>query len=507
MAPATGPVIAGGCCAMRPSVALALLCCGLMPIRPALAQVSSLYLVQDSGWMEPFYTDPNAPFRPLLNALVAASHADGEVVVAGFDQDGQVPGRRSPDVLYRGPDDPARVAAAIAALDLPRQPDGHLADADFDGALVRGIDTILDGHPGIVWLVTNNRNSPGNSQRVDDNTRAFAQALGSSPALPLVVSYPVRLPATGRLYSAQGLIVYGIAYGQTAAATLRRLTAGPGLRQLFRDPAVQLKPLDQAPLRFTPEATLTPGLVASRGSDGGLRIGGVPGGRASSVEIAGSLRSDYYPHVIDRARLSLRWDRLDQAPGAAALPLAAAAIAPAELRGLGPGQALHDVRIRLDIPRIDRAPGLAGWLQKDVVLHGTLAIGLSDLRLSLQDGFVAKMAQVAALDQLPGVFFDNKTVTAASALLPVTLVVHYSAVPLVLALCGLSALLLLLTALLVLARREREHLVPLDGQVRRVRLRSFETRRIVLPSGRAFVLRGRLVGRPGIVRRPDGDPS
>ena len=74
------------------------------------------------------------------------------------------------------------------ALDLPRQPDGHLADADFDGALTRGIDTILDGHPGIVWLVTNNRNSPGNSQRVDDNTRAFAQALGGSPALPLVVA-------------------------------------------------------------------------------------------------------------------------------------------------------------------------------------------------------------------------------------------------------------------------------------------------------------------------------
>ncbi len=505
MARATEAAIAGGC-AMRARTGLALLCCGLMAVRPALAQVSSLYLIQDSGWMEPFYTDTAAPFRPLLNALVAASHADGEVVVAGFDQDGQVPGRHSPDVLYRGRFDPARVAAAVAALDLPHQPDGHLADADFDGALVRGIDTILDGHPGIVWLVTNNRNSPNNSQRVDDNTRAFAQALGSSPALPVVVAYPVRLPATGRLYSAQGLIVYGIAYGAQAAAALRRLTAGPGLRQLFRDPAVQLKPLDQAPLRFTPEATLTPGLVASRSADGGLRIAGITGGRTSTVEIAGTLRSDYYPHVIDRALLSLRWERLDPVPGRPSLPLLGAAISPGEIHEMGPGAALPDVRIRLDIPRIDRSPGLAGWLQKDVVLHGTLAIGLSDLRLSLQDGFVAKMTQVAALDQLPAVFFDNRTVAAASAVLPVTLVVHYSVVPLVLALCSLSALLLLLTALLVLLRREREHLVPLDGQVRRVRLRPFETRRIVLPPDRAFVLRGRLVGSPRIVRRPDSDP-
>ena len=501
---ATEAAIAGGC-AMRARTGLALLCCGLMAVRPALAQVSSLYLIQDSGWMEPFYTDTAAPFRPLLNALVAASHADGEVVVAGFDQHGQVPGRHSPDVLYRGRFDPARVAAAVAALDLPHQPDGHLADADFDGALVRGIDTILDGHPGIVWLVTNNRNSPGNSQRVDENTRAFAQALGSSPALPVVVAYPVRLPATGRLYSAQGLIVYGIAYGAQAAVALRRSTASPALRQLFSDPAVQLKPLDQAPLRFTPDATLTPGLLATRGADGSLRIAGVPGGRTSVVEIAGALRSDYYPHVIERAQLSLRWDRLDQVAGRAALPLPAATIAPGEARGLGPGAALH-VRIRLDIPRIDRSPGLAGWLQKDVVLHGTLAVGLSNLRLSLQDGFVAKMTKVAALDQLPGVFFDNKTVAAASAVLPVTLVVHYSAVPLILALCSLSVLLLLLALLLVLLRREREHLVPLDGQMRRVRLRPFGTRRITLPAGRTFVLRGRLVGAPRIVRRPDSDP-
>ena len=492
---------------MRARIAAAALSlCFLLSARPALAQVSSVYLVQDSGWMEPFYVDQAASFRPLLNALVAASHADGEVVVAGFDQDGQVPGRRSPDVLYRGRYDAARVAAAVASLHLPHQSNGHLADADFDGALVRGIDTILDGHPGIVWLVTNNRNSPNNSQRVDDNTRAFAQALGSSPFLPVVEAYPVRLPATGRLYSAQGLIVYGIAYGRQAAAALRRLSAGDGLRRLFSDPAVQLKPLDQAPLAFIPDATLTPGLVASRAPDGALRINNVPGGKASTVEIAGTLRSDYYPHVIDRARLSLRWDRLDQGAGRPDAPLLQAAIVPAEVHELGPGGALHDVRIRLEIPRIDRAPGLAGFLQKDVVLHGTLVIGLDDLALSLQDGFVAKMKQVAALDQLPGVFFDNKAVSAASATLPVVLVVHYPAWPLVLALCSLSVLLLLLALLLVLLRREREHVVSLDGQVRRVRLRPFERRRVVLPPDRAFVLRGRLVGAPQIVQRPSSDP-
>ena len=457
----------------------------------AQAQVSSVYLIQNSGWMEPFYTDAAAPFRPLLNALVSASQAGGEVVIADFDQDGQLPGRHSPHVDYRGPDDPARIAAAIAALDLPVQPNGYLTDADFDGALVRGINTILDGHPGILWLVTNNRNSPGNSQRVDENTRDFARRLADSPALPLIVSYPVRLPAQGREYSATGLIVYGIAYGPTAADALRRLTRAPGLTHLFADPAVQLKPLDQAPLAFTPLASTTPGLIADRLPDGTLRVAGVPGGQASSVDIFGTLRSDYYPHEIEAARVSLRWQGLDGAPALSAM------IDPATLDHLAPG-ATASVRLRLAIPRIDRAPGIGGWLQRDVTLHGVLSIDLSGLSLSLAPGFAAKMSQIAALDQLPAVFFDNRSVTAASASLPVTLVVHFSPWPLIAGLLGVLLLALLFGVLLVVLRREREHMVAFDGQTRRVRLRPFQTGRVALSGQRVFAVRGRLFGPPSV---------
>ena len=458
---------------------------------PAQAAVTSLYLIQNSGWMEPFYTDPSAPFRPLLNALVAATAVGGEVVIADFDQDGQVPGRRSPRVDYQGVDDPARVAAAIAALDLPVQPNGHLTDADFDGALLRGINTILDGRPGIVWLVTNNRNSPNNSQRVDQNTGDFARHLADSPALPLVVAYPVRLPAQGREYAAQGLIIYGIAYGPTAAGTLRRLTREPGLAHLFADPAVQLKPLDQAPLAFTPLGSATPGLYPSRLPDGGLRIAGVPGGRASTVDISGTLRSDYYPHEIDAAQLSLRWQ-----PSAGA-PALAATIQPTTLHQLAPGAAAA-VQLRLAVPVIGRARGVAGLLQRDVTLHGVLQVDLADLSLSLAPGFMAKMSRIAALDQLPGVFFANRAVTAATASLPVTLVVHFSPWPLVGALSAALAVPLLAGLLLILLRREREHLVSLDGEIRRIRLRPWQTRRITLSGGRLFAVRGRLFGPPSV---------
>ena len=49
------------------SAALALACA------PALA-VSHVFLVQNSGWMEPFYSDPASQYKPLVSALVMAVH-------------------------------------------------------------------------------------------------------------------------------------------------------------------------------------------------------------------------------------------------------------------------------------------------------------------------------------------------------------------------------------------------------------------------------------------------
>ncbi|MCQ8279428.1 hypothetical protein NFI95_13360 [Acetobacteraceae bacterium KSS8] len=466
-----------------------------------MAAVASVYLVQDSGWMEPFYTDPASSFRPLVKALIAASDAGGETVVASFDQDGQVPGRRSPNVVYRGADDPAAIARAVDSIEPARQRDGHLADADFDGALVGGVQTILDGQPGIVWMITNNRNSPGNSQRVTENTRDFATRLGSSAALPAIVSYPVRMPVRGKLYEANGLIIYGIAYGNAAATELERITHAPALTRLFSDPAVQLKPLDQARLSFLPERSATPGLHVSRGPQGGLVFDGVPGGTPSVVSIEGALRSDFYPHVIDRARLSLGW-----VPPEGGGPALEATIAPDQLTALQPEQAENGVTLSLHVPAIDRAPGIAGWLQKDVVLHGTLRIALSGVGLSLSDGFQQKMAQIAAMDQLPSVFFADRSVSAATTDLPVTLIVRFSAWPLILGLGGIAAALVLLLALLALLLAPRQHAVTLAGQVRRIRLRPFERREITLPGGRTFTVRGRLFGRPGIVER-SGDTA
>ncbi|MBE7248659.1 MAG: hypothetical protein INR63_27250, partial [Actinomycetospora chiangmaiensis] len=82
------------------------------------APARHLFLIQDSGWMEPFLTAGGSQFRPLVEALIAAAGAQADaVVIAAFDQDGQVPGRTSPRILYAGPYRADRARAAVAAID------------------------------------------------------------------------------------------------------------------------------------------------------------------------------------------------------------------------------------------------------------------------------------------------------------------------------------------------------------------------------------------------------
>jgi hypothetical protein len=461
----------------------------------AHADVPSLYLVQNSGWMEPFFFDSKSEFKPLLSALISASRGDGEVILASFNQDGQLPGHHSPEVAYRGAYDQSRIGAGLAAIGLPTRPDGKLADADFNGALVRGVGEVLGGHTGIVWLITNNKNSPNNSQQVTENTRAFAKRLSESQALPYVISYPLRMGVKGQHYGEKGLIIYGIAYGDEAAQALRAIVRSEPMGRLFKDPPMQLKPLEHAPLIFTPKTVNTPGITAQMMPGGGLELDGVQPDGGAVIEIQGTLTSEYYPYVIDTAGVDLQWAKLETANGTAGL---SASIEPGSLHRLAPQDVLENVTLKMTTPTVARPDGLAGLMQNDVTLDGELSIELHDMRMTLQDSFVTRVTEITALDQLPEVFFDYKRISVASTKVPVRFVVHYSSLPLIL---GLSLLLLLLAALIavtVLLRRRREHAVNLGGMTRRVALRPFESKKFSLPDGREAFVRGSIFGPPGL---------
>ena len=62
----------------------------LLPVSGALAAdspVLNVFLVQNSGWMEPFYVDGNSKFKPLVKTVIEkVSRKGDEIVIASFNQ-------------------------------------------------------------------------------------------------------------------------------------------------------------------------------------------------------------------------------------------------------------------------------------------------------------------------------------------------------------------------------------------------------------------------------------
>lgn len=457
----------------------------------ALAAVPSLYLVQTSGWMEPFFIDPASPLKPLLKSLIDSSNT-GRTIVASFNQDGQVPGHRSPEVVFDDAYGAAATGSAIDQLSLAARPGGRLADADFEGALTRSIEGVLENKSGIIWVLTNNKNSRNNDPRIDANTRRFAELVRDSSFLPVAVAYPVRMPVTGRQYTERGLIIYALAYGDEAAQELSAVVKRAEMRALFTEPPFKLKHLDKAALAFTVAAGQAP-IEASSAADGGLILRGVPS-TAGLVRITGSFRSDYYPQTIVNADVGLAWKTLDGMQDPSALE---ARVEPNILTRLVAGEQERNVTFVLNIPDTKRPPGIPGLFAQSTVINGVLELRLSRMSMALGDAFLAKMNDISALDQLPDIFSEYQRVTQATALLPIVLIVPFSPLPLIATIALAALLLFLLVTGLLLLVRARQYLISIDGRERPFVLRPFQSTTATLANNRTLRVTGRLFGRHG----------
>ena len=63
-------------------------------------------------------------------------------------------------------------------------PNAALADTDLGEALGAAIDTALAGKPGLIWLFTNNRNSPNNDQATARRNREFYERIHQGAPSP-----------------------------------------------------------------------------------------------------------------------------------------------------------------------------------------------------------------------------------------------------------------------------------------------------------------------------------
>ncbi|SJZ54994.1 hypothetical protein SAMN05428963_101252 [Consotaella salsifontis] len=415
-----------------------LLMCAFVPeAAQAQAQIREVYLVQNSGWMEPFYTDSRSQFRGLIESLVEVTRLNRvPISIATFNQNGQIPGVASPNVVYSGEYSAADVSQAVRSISLPRRPNGKYADADFFGALNNTLKEVLQGEEGVIWMITNNKNSPDNDQDVLKNTQGFYDLLRNSDFITRIVAYPLRMKVTGEHFSESGFIIYGIAYGQTAARALDVLLGtGAPIHGLFNDPAVFLKPIAPESVELVLSMQEVGEGITAHMESGVLVIDDLPGSQENVVQLTGRLKNVAYPKRIATAQISSGWSGTSGSS-----PVIAAD--PSTIDGLAYGAVSDPVTFQIALPAVHRPAGLSGLLQSESVIDGRLQIALNNLDYDLDDAFVDKAAAVFGGDmlgqgqrrlvdqQLPDIFFDFRNVSQSVSEVPVRLIVRFSLLPL-----------------------------------------------------------------------------
>jgi len=447
--------------------------------------VKQVYLIQNSGWMEPFYLPDRAPFFTPVKYAIESTAGASPIVIASFNQGEQVPGEESPVRVFSGAYSPSDVTNALGKIQLGKKANGAYADTDFFGALMSALtrSDMLAGQPGIVWIFTNNMNSPDNDPNALDNTLAFYEEIQKSTAISRIVAFPVPMALTGPRYKTPGFILYGIAYGEPAASALAALVAdGSPLRAGFVPPPGLFKPLDQQAVTLEFDATPVNGISVYY-QDGVLFFSGLSAEQPSPVTLTARVRSLQDTLVIEQANVSARW--IVAGGGDRPQPPVTATIKPSQITNLGARQLSDPLQITVTFPPVS-AGGVMDEIQH---IDGYMEIELTDLRYGLDPAFAANAAAVFGGPELlerSDFFNPHKKITQASTTIPIRMTVEFSPWPLaILAGSILAGLALLGTASWwLLAKRER--MVMIDGTRMKVRVSSFGSTTVMDGLGRTW---------------------
>ena len=467
---------------------LATLAALLGPAAPAFA-IPQVVLVQNSGWMEPFYSDPASAFKPLVTELVASVVQPGDaLVLASFNQ--SLPGAPSPKGLLSEQADPgtlhAHVQAALAGLQTARKPGAGksggaaLADTDLGEAVDAALNQVLGGKPGLIWLVTNNRNSPNNDQATAARNREFYALIHRGAAIDKALAFPLRMPVKGEHYSANGLMIYVFAAGKEGAQALDALLASGRVQRVITEPPARLKPLDRDTVRLVPRRVEgAAGVALAMDAGGRLHADVEPGAVAPGTRIQWQLENTIYPYTIAGATISARSmlagenrpielarSRIDQLAPGRPEPLASSMQLPvAKLPGKWSMEAI-------------RSAGSA------FVLPGRIELHLAGQKLVLSQAFRERMAALFPGDPLPEIFTPPSEIQASTATLPLEVRVHYGSGPLV-ALIGAALALLAAGAGAAYAYgRPRRVQLTVEDELRTVHTRAGATQPIYDKAGR-----------------------
>ncbi|WP_295455045.1 hypothetical protein [uncultured Thiodictyon sp.] len=462
---------------MRRSLLLLLL--GIVSPVLAGAAVQQAFLIQNSGWMEPFYTDSKSLFKPLILAVFhTVTRPEDKVFVSLFNQSA---GDNTSPVLVFSSGDPGGIDDIVAGLKVAKKPkSGVFTDTHFQEAITKTILDQFKGRPGIIWIFTNNKNSPNNDVGTAARNREFYELVHNEPTIASTVAFPLGMPVKGRVYQASGLMVYALAYGNEAAAALRYLIDSGRTGQVFTEQPARLKPLDRDSVRLLPqEIRNQPGTTVGLAADQRTVVLDVAAStQQPSVEILASLENLFYPYIIESADLAARFavasSRTELAPE------------PSRITSLEPG-ARKELRVSLPIP-LAQIPSV--WsstalrsLGTRFEIHGTLELELSNQRLVLSEAFRKNLNTLFPGDPISEVFSPPQAALSSLVSVPFVIRISYPLYPLfVIGLGLLMGLGLILSALLFI-NRPRDYQLQIDGRLQTCRLKPFRAQAVYTAGG------------------------
>jgi hypothetical protein len=472
----------------RALATLAVMAAGLLGLAAPAHAVPHVVLVQNSGWMEPFYADPKSAFKPLVTELVSSVVQPGDaLVLAAFNQ--SLPGAPSPRGLLSEQVDAktvhAHVQAALGGLQMAHKPGASntgrsaLADTDLGEAVNAALNQVLGGKPGLVWLVTNNRNSPNNDQATSARNREFYTLIHRGAAIDKALAFPLRMPVRGAHYSANGLMVYVFAAGREGTRALDALLASGRVQRVITEPPARLKPLDRDTVRLVPRRVEgAPGVSLAMDAGGRLRADVEPGAKMPSTRIQWQLENTIYPYTIADATLSAR--------SMLAGENRAIDLARTSVKQLAPGKA-EPLASSMPLP-VASLPGK--WSMEAIksagsayVLPGRIELHLAGQRLVLSQAFRERMAALFPGDPLPEIFTPPAEIQASTATLPLEVRVHYGSGPLLGVIAGVLALLAAGAGAAYAFGRPRRVQLTVEDELRTVHTRAGATQPIYDKAG------------------------
>jgi len=432
----------------------------------AESRVLTIFLVQNSGWMEPFYIDPSSRFKPVIKTAIEKVVRNGEdIVLASFNQTSG--DNQSPVLAYRGKD-PGAITKALQNISVAKKSKaGAYADTDFKEAVVSSITQYSPGRPCILWIFTNNKNSPQNSPETATKNREFYRWLQNEDNIKRIVSYTYPMPVQGPHYHANGIMIYAMAYGNLANDVLEKLIAA---KLPFEDKPARLKPLNADAVTFVPTGVAKKGnYSAYLSADRSTLV--LEFDSASKPEVAvinGVFRNDFFPYDIHSADVSMEVQFRGESHGIQS------EIEPRKLARLPTGKQTSAVAVKIGIPPL---PSM--WSHPEIIfksgyhVQAMIKFTLRNQRLQLSPDFLERMNKLFPGDPLPEIFVPSESAKQSVTSRPLLVKVDYPVWPLIV-LALLAGLIIFVGLWLLTAiTRATKFTVVVDGMQKTYTLKAF----------------------------------